>query len=181
MLLEHTRHFSQNSELLDVWMPILIQYIDQFHSYSTNYHKGLKGGIDQVLRILTGSHASFVSIELVNQLKEAQNESNPFELIWEDRHKMSIQTDHGIITPVWEHTIPINELRNKILELRTFKNVYKTLINYPGIAWITKEEDKRLIAMKLHKYRPNGFLPSYQIAGIDLLNKEMYESRIKNI
>jgi hypothetical protein len=181
MLIEQTRHFNHGSELLDVWMPILIQYIDQFHNYSANYHRGLKGGIDQVLRILTGSHASFVSVELLNQLRDAQNKSNPFELIWEDRHKMSIQTDKGLITPVWEHSIPINELRNTILELRTFEKVYETLTNYPGIAWITKEEDNRLVMMKLHKARPNGFLPSYQIAGINLLNKEEYESRIKNI
>jgi hypothetical protein len=134
----------------------------------------LQGGLDMALRIMTGSHASYVSLSLLEKLNKSNLTVNPFTCIWEHRHKMKILVNNKIEFPVWEHTIPISEFRKNLISLRDLDKIESYILDYPGVAWITKEEDKRLNSLKYHKSRPNGFWECYDHAKIRLVNEEYY-------
>jgi hypothetical protein len=136
---------------------------------------GLKGSLDMSLRTWSGSHATFVSKQLLQHLENTKNSKNPFELKWEDRNLLGKIEGSDKNIAVWEHTIPIKQLRESIIKCTSELELEYLIINYPGIAWITKEEDNRLTKLKFRDTRPHGFLECYKLANIDLVLEKFYK------
>ena len=75
---------------------------------------------------------------------------------------------------VWEHTIPIKEFRESLICLKDKNLIVKTIHEYSGVAWISREEDIQLTKLGFQSKRPQGFLKCYEKAGIKLLNEYSY-------
>ncbi len=140
--------------------------------------KPLKGGLDIALRVFTGTHASFISKNLSNYLVNSNIDINPFDLVWEDRHKLGsiIYGNRKLPYAVWEHTIPIREFRESLILSKNESEIRHKINQYPGVAWITRDEDAALTKKKFLSVRPNGFINCYLEAGITLLTREMYQN-----
>ena len=181
MKLEEVRHSDKNRERIYSFIDVIHCYVDSIQKSPKKYHKPLKGGLDIALRIVTGSHPSFVSEKILDCLLEQKIMVNPFDLIWEDRHKMGHVTVNNRKHSVafWEHTIPIKEFRESLIKKNDKDKVKETLLDYPGVAWITREEDTKLSKLGFRTKRPGGFLKCYNQAGIKLLHILNYEHRIK--
>ena len=88
MTLDQIRHADKNDSLINSFIDVVYSYVDSIQKSPKEYHKSLKGGLDMALRIITGSHVSFVSEKVLDYLSENKIIVNPFDLIWEERHKM---------------------------------------------------------------------------------------------
>ena len=181
MTLKEVRHSDKYHTRMNSFIDVIHSYVVSIQKSPKEYHKPLKGGLDMALRIVTGSHASFVSEKILDCLSKEKIMVNPFDLIWEDRHKMGHITlnnrKHSVA--VWEHTIPIKEFRESLIKNYDKDKVKETLFEYPGVAWITREEDTKLSKLGFRTKRPGGFLKCYNQAGIKLLHILDYEHRIK--
>ena len=181
MTLEEVRHSDKYHGRINSFIDVIHSYVVSIQKSPKEYHKPLKGGLDMALRIVTGSHASFVSEKILDCLSKEKIMVNPFDLIWEERYKMGHITlnnrKHSMA--VWEHTIPIKEFRESLIKNYDKDKVTKALFDYPGVAWITREEDIKLSELGFQTKRPGGFLKCYDQAGIKLLHLLNYEDRIK--
>lgn len=181
MTLEQTRHAYKNDSLINSFIDVVYSYVASIQRSPKEYHKPLKGGLDMALRIITGSHVSFVSEKVLEYLSENKIEVNPFDLIWEERHKMGhiILNSRKYSMAVWEHTIPIKEYRETLIRKNDKDTIIETLFEYPGVAWISREEDIKLSNLGYKTKRPGGFLQCYEQAEISLLNEYTYKQIIK--
>lgn len=181
MTLEQIRHADKNDSLINSFIDVVYSYVASIQKSPKEYHKPLKGGLDMALRIITGSHVSFVSEKLLDYLYANKIMVNPFDLIWEERHKMGhiSLNSRKYSMAVWEHTIPIKEFRENLIRKNDKDTIVKTLFEYPGVAWISREEDLKLSKLGYKTKRPGGFLKCYEQAGIKLLHILNYEDRIK--
>ena len=181
MTLEEVRHSDKFHGRINSFIDVIHSYVVSIQKSPKEYHKPLKGGLDMALRIVTGSHASFVSEKILDCLSKEKFMVNPFDLIWEERYQMGHITlnnrKHSMA--VWEHTIPIKEFRESLIKNYDKDKVTEALFDYPGVAWITREEDIKLSELGFQTKRPGGFLKCYDQAGIKLLHIINYEDRIK--
>ena len=181
MTLEEVRHSDKYHGRINSFIDVIHSYVVSIQKSPKEYHKPLKGGLDMALRIVTGSHASFVSEKILDCLSREKIMVNPFDLIWEERYQMGHITlnnrKHSMA--VWEHTIPIKEFRESLIKNYDKDKVTEALFDYPGVAWITREEDIKLSELGFQTKRPGGFLKCYDQAGIKLLHIINYEDRIK--
>lgn len=179
MKLEHIRHADKNDLLINTFMNIVNSYVASVRKSPKEYRKPLKGGLDMALRIITGSHVSFVSEKVVEYLNSNNIGLNPFDLVWEERHKMGLVTikKRNYSMAVWEHTIPIKEFRESLLGKQDEDEIKETLLGYPGVAWISREEDMKLTQLGFKNKRPGGFLNCYNQAGIKLMSEFDYEGK----
>lgn len=179
MKLDTVRHADKNDILIISFIDIIYSYVDSIHKSSKENHKPLKGGLDMALRIVTGSHVSFVSEKVLDYLNENSIELNPFDLIWEERHKMGLVTinNRKYSMAVWEHTIPIKEFRESLLRKEDRDEIIEILLGYPGVAWISREEDMKLTHLGFQTKRPGGFLNCYDQAGIKLISEFDYKEK----
>lgn len=179
MKLDLVRHADKNNTLIYYFIDIIYSYVDSIHKSSKENHKSLKGGLDTALRIITGSHASFVSEKVFDYLNENSIDVNPFDLVWEERHKMGqvIINNRKYSMAVWEHTIPIKEFRESLLTKEDKNEIKETLLGYPGVAWISREEDMKLTQLGFQTKRPYGFLDCYNQAGIKLMSEFDYQEK----
>ena len=176
MKLENTRHIHKNEALINSFIDVIVSYVSCIQNSSQELHKSLKGGLDMALRILTGSHSSFVSEKVLDHLCNNKIDVNPFDLKWEERHQMGhvIINNREHAMAVWEHTIPIKEFRESLICLKDKNLIVKTIHEYSGVAWISREEDIQLTKLGFQSKRPQGFLKCYEKAGIKLLNEYSY-------
>ena len=181
MTLDQIRHADKNDSLINSFIDVVYSYVDSIQKSPKEYHKSLKGGLDMALRIITGSHVSFVSEKVLDYLSENKIIVNPFDLIWEERHKMGHinLNNRKYSMAVWEHTIPIKEFRESLIKKNNKASVRETLFEYPGVAWISREEDIKLSQIGYQTERPGGFLKCYDEAGIKLINEFTYKQIIK--
>ncbi len=181
MTLEEVRHSDKYHGRINSFIDVIHYYVVSIQKSPKEYHRPLKGGLDMALRIVTGSHASFVSENILEYLSKEKIMVNPFDLIWEERYQMGHITlnnrKHSMA--VWEHTIPIKEFRESLIKYYDKDKVKEALFDYPGVAWITREEDIKLSELGFQTKRPGGFLKCYDQAGIKLLHILNYENRIK--
>lgn len=174
------RHVDKNKELSVAFKKVIYSYVLEVRKVPKKYERQITGGLDIALRILTGSHATFVSRGMIDWIIEEKLKVNPFDLRWEHRHLMggSFYGGRKMSVAVWEHTIPIRQFREELLTLTSLESVEDAINNYPGVAWITRDEDRRLSKNGFQKNRPDGFIKCYEKAGIELMNEEMYKHTI---
>lgn len=174
-MITDVRHISRHNSIFVPLTEIICSFTEQIQKFKGGEKKQLKGGLDLTLRIFTGTHASFVSQRLAEHIKANNFEHNPFELIWEQRHLLGrIKEDKRKLPyAVWEHTIPIKMFRETLISATRKSDLLKIIEDYPGVAWITREENNEL-NKKYRSSRPNGFLVCYESVGIKLLSEQDY-------
>ncbi|MDC0230462.1 hypothetical protein OAK19_00715 [Aureispira] len=162
------------------FIEIICAYVNAIKTVNTENPKGLKGGLDMALRILTGTHATFISESILIQSQKIG--VNPFDLIWEQRYTMGkmLINKRKYSFAVWEHTLPIREFRENLILSKNKKEIIQTINDYPGVAWISREENNKLNSLGYQRKRPFGFLKCYEEACITLLNENMYKSIVYN-
>lgn len=184
MQISDVRHIQKNKDLIIQFLPIIYAYVTAIKS-CTNvlYIPRLKGGLDIALRIITGSHASFVSKSLLSTMSSMNLFVDPFDLIWEDRAKFGkIEVKNRKIgIAVWEHVIPIKMLRESLIHTTSMAEIEAKIKSYPGVAWISCHEDVRLSQLGFRQSRPDGFEECYNKAGIELLTYQEYVEFIKHL
>ena len=133
MTLEQVRHADKNDSLINSFIDVVYSYVASIQKSPKEYHKPLKGGLDMALRIITGSHVSFVSEKVLDYLYANKIMVNPFDLIWEERHKMGLISlnSRKYSMAVWEHTIPIKEFRESLIRKNDKDAIVETLFEYP--------------------------------------------------
>ena len=178
LLIQDSRHMHKNNHISEAFIEVIYAYINAIEKLSKDQSRPLKGRLDMALRILTGSHVTFISKEILKRIQEQRLELNPFNLKWEQRHSMGqiIMNNRKQSYAIWEHTLPIREFRENLLLCVNKEEIIEQIKEYPGVAWISREENNKLNALGYQRKRPNGFLTCYQKAGITLLNENMYNS-----
>lgn len=166
------KHCDKNYHMTEAFLPVFKILKEQISKTEDKILLiGLKGSLDMSLRTWSGSHSTFVSKKLLEHLENTKNNNNPFKLKWEDRNLLGRNEGSGKNIAVWEHTIPIKQLRDDIIKCKYELELECLIFNYPGIAWITREEDCRLTKLKFRDSRPHGFLDCYKLANIDLVTE----------
>jgi len=172
-----SRHIHKKKAISLAFIDVIIAYVYQIqNSTDKKVARPLMGGLDMALRILTGSHVTFISESVLRRIQVHKLELNPFELIWEQRHAMGqvVINNRKHSFAVWEHAVPIREFRESLILCQNKEEIIKTINEYPGVAWISREENNKLNSLGFQRKRPGGFLNCYQKAGIVLLNEKMY-------
>ena len=180
MDISSVRHFHKNQDLCFQFISVINEYVESIQSCNNlNIEKRLKGGLDIALRIITGSHASFISKSFFEYLNIEGIKDNPFNFIWEDRLRFGkiLINNRKLGIAVWEHTIPIKEFRENLINSSSEIEISEKIKEYPGVAWITRQEDIMLSKLGYRQNRPGGFLQCYECAGIELLNEDMYSKK----
>ena len=177
-----SRHVHKNSNLAEAFTDVICAYVKAIQKAEEINSRPLKGGLDMGLRILTGSHATFISEKIFHGIKQKTPVLNPFELIWEQRHSMGqvLVKNRKRSFAVWEHTQPIKEFRENLIRCDSKKEIVDTIHAYPGVAWISRNENDALNSLGYQNKRPGGFLRCYEEAGIILLNEQMYKNKAHN-
>jgi hypothetical protein len=166
------KHSNKNYYITEAFLPVFKTLKEQISKTNDKILlMGLKGSLDMSLRTWSGSHATYISKRIDEHIKNNKIEINPFELKWENRNLFGKIHGSDKNIAVWEHTIPIKQLRENIIKCTSDFELETLIINYPGIAWITREEDMRLTKLKFRDSRPNGFLDCYKLADIDLITE----------
>lgn len=176
LLIEESRHTHKNKHIAEAFIDVIFAYTNAIQKLPEDKSRPLKGGLDMALRILTGSHVTFISESILRRVQEHKLDLNPFDLIWEQRHSMGpiIINNRKHSYAVWEHTTPIREFRESLISLKNKDEIAQTINKYPGVAWISREENNKLNSLGFQKKRPGGFLTCYEKASINLLNESMY-------
>lgn len=82
---------------------------------------------------------------------------------WHDQHRF----DRGRSTFQWEHIVPVGQIRSSCLEARNTGEIVQ-ILKTARVAWILKEEDRRLTGLGYRSVRPDPD-DAYRAAGITLL------------
>lgn len=175
-MITNIRHVSRHSPIFAPLTEIICAFTEQIQKFTAGEKKQLKGGLDLTLRIFTGTHASFVSKRLADYIKTNNIALNPFDLVWEQRYLLGrIKAEKRVLPyAVWEHTIPIKMFRESLISTRDKWELIKKIEDYPGVAWISREENNEL-NKKYRSSRPGGFLKCYELVGINLLSEQEYK------
>ena len=182
--IKDSRHIHKNKDISKAFIEVIKIYVNQIqNSTDKKVTRPLMGGLDMALRILTGSHVTFISESVLHRIQQHKLKLNPFELIWEQRHAMGqvVIDNRKHSFAVWEHAVPIREFRECLILCKDNQAIIKTINEYPGVAWISREENNKLNSLGFQRKRPNGFLNCYNKAGINLLNNEMYMHEVRRI
>lgn len=85
------------------------------------------------------------------------------EMGWHDQHRF----DRGRLMFQWEHVIPVGRIREACLDAQSADEV-AGILKTARVAWILKEEDRRLTSLGYRSIRPDPEA-AYREAGIRLL------------
>ena len=88
-----------------------------------------------------------------------------------------IKTELTKVKAVWNS---IEEFRESLIRKNDKDAIVETLFEYPGVAWISREEDLKLSKLGYQTKRPGGFFKCYEQAEIRLLNEFTYK-KIKKL
>ena len=183
MKITQSRHIHKNKHISEAFIEVISTYVLQIQKQSSkSAARPLMGGLDMALRILTGSHVTFISERILRRIKGDKLDLNPFELIWEQRHSMGqiLVKNTKRSFAVWEHALPIREFRESLIAATNKEEIIHIIYEYPGVAWISREENNELNALGYQRKRPDGFLQCYEEAGITLLNESIYNHKVYN-
>jgi hypothetical protein len=160
---QQAKHSDQYYQRTDAFLPVFKVLKEQICKTEDKILlMGLKGSLDMSLRTWSGTYATFISKALWEHFKKKKYEINPFELKWENRDLFDKAEGSEKNIAVWEHTLPIKQLRDNIITCTSEIELENLVKNYPGIARITREEDERLTKLKFRQSRPEGFLNCYK-------------------
>lgn len=105
---------------------------------------------------------SSVALDVVNKF-----DVNPQELFWKDRLKFG--KPNGKSKIVFEHVVPISGFVRSLFELKCETEIFNSLMAYPGVCVITREEDDRLLNAGFKSSRPLGWRNAYMFCQIDVV------------
>lgn len=107
----------------------------------------------------------------VSAAAQAEAERRGVDLIvmgWHDQHRF----DPGRGMFQWEHILPVGRIRDACLQAGSPAEVI-TILQTARVAWILKEEDRRLTALGYRSVRPDPE-GAYREAGITLLQQRSH-------
>lgn len=131
--------------------------------------KNLKGALKTTSQKMTDQPVNYVSkgvLDLCNA-----REIDPFSLLWPQRNILGTD-EKGRSLLLWEHTTPLAELFNTLVECSSYSAVLDVLESYSGVCWITRQEDDRLNSSGFRSKRPEGWRTAYAKCGIEIINKK---------
>lgn len=199
--INESRHFN-NSSYLKEFIKVIYAYVISIQNLRSATPQvdpqPLKGALNYALRLYTGTHATFVSesvlINIELEIAKAKKNKvlknielkklcvNPFDLKHEQRNmmgKMDWYFKNGnsreMSFAVWEHADTIKDMTNLLITLDTEDAIEKVLKKSPGVAWISRAENKKLNNKGYGQTRPGGALKCYKEVGITLFNEDMYK------
>ena len=183
--INESRHFN-NSEYLKEFVKVIYAYVISIQNLQLSDPpvdpQPLKGALNYALRLYTGTHATFVSESVLRNIELQKLYVNPFKLKHEQRNmmgKMDWYFQNGksrkMSFAVWEHADTIKDMTNLLITLNTEDAIEDALKKSPGVAWISRNENKKLNKEGYGQTRPGGALKCYKEVGITLFNEDMYK------
>jgi len=129
------------------------------------------GNLNHLMRVWTGDRAKMISKKALELFEMEKPDQNPFDVRWEQR---GVLGNVGRRKPkiVWEHTIPVGQFIKEMAdECSTEQEVIRKMKTYPGVCWITRDEDDSLNSNGYKNSRPGGFSKCYSDCGIEYLTE----------
>ena len=160
-----------------------IHFLPVIHSYVKSYQevkepflkKKLKEGLKDTLKKWTDQPVKMVSQSVLEKASQMSPPINPYDLMYTDRKKLGM-VESGDKLPkswlVWEHSTPLNELYQNLVECRSLEEIKDVLSNYSGVCWISRDEDNQLNKNGFRSTRPGGWKECYKQCGINFIYKE---------
>ena len=130
-----------------------------------------------MVRVWSGNRAKFVSQKALDLFSEIKPNSNPFDFRWEERNILGADSPRKPKI-VWEHSLPVGQFIKELAQIETFELFQCEFLAYPGVCWITREEDDRLNSAGFKNHRPGGYLKCYDQCGIQIISEEEYKKTI---
>jgi hypothetical protein len=137
--------------------------------------KQILGNFNHLIRTWSGNRAKLISKAALELFSSVKPEINPFDIRWEQRN---ILGTHSQRKPkiVWEHSIPVGQFIKELSTCKSFSEVETKMNLYPGVCWITREEDDALNSNGYKNSRPDGFKTCYTNCGIEVISEEELNS-----
>jgi hypothetical protein len=151
---------------IDAFAPVIYAHISAYQKTGDPYlKKKLKEALREVLRKFTDRCPEKVSKKakiLADSLKKDLSNK-----LWTDKNICGTTGKKSNI--VWEHSTPINELADSLIECNDIGCIRKALDEYSGVIWITREEDNELASRGYKNKRTDGWKKCYEDCGIKVL------------
>ena len=149
--------------------PLICAAVQCYNKANDIYSKKkLKEALKDCLKKWSDQPVKMISEEV--QKLNIDGNKNPFNLMWKDRNIFGKIGNKSMI--VWEHTTPLNEFYQTLVNCKSFEEVELALSNYSGVSWITRDEDNILNKNKFRSTRPGGWKKCYTICGIKIIEKQ---------
>ena len=113
----------------------------------------------------------YISKKVAEHFIQNHPNINPFMVNHRPRNKYGIPV-------ILEHTTPVIELVNELLETNSIDEVFSVMNNNTPMSIISKEEHITLEKMGFEKCRPEGWVKTYKICDIDVLTENEYKKHL---
>jgi len=130
------------------------------------HHKNAKRALNRLLRAWTDYPPTYVSEKAMLLFKAKK--INPSTTTRKDSRAFNSKGDNKKPLIVFEHTIPINEFIKILVSIESVA-IERALLNYPGVCWITREEDNDLNQNKFRNNRNGDWTNAYREVGINVI------------
>lgn len=152
------------TEHTKLFLPIVWNYVKQYNIAKDPFiKKKLKEGLKDTLKKMTDQKVNMVSDAVIIACDKIN--VDPFELLWTKRNILG-RDENGKSLLLWEHTTPLAEFFESLVNYKTEREFYETIENYSGVCWITREEDNRLNKSGFKSKREDGWQAAYEQCGI---------------
>jgi hypothetical protein len=158
------------------FLPIFWAYVQQLKILkNSQIRKYIKQALGDALRKWTDGPVYMVSEEVMKLAKTRPIPIDPFTLSW--RHRKIFNQDlKNKPAIVYEHTTPLGEAIETLLECKTEEAVVQFMKGYSGVCWITREEDNRLNKSGFRSKRKAGWEQCYTECGIKVVRLPALDS-----
>lgn len=133
---------------------------------NSNHERNAKRALNRLIRAWTDYPATYVSLRCLNELTKNGVDVKQIDR----RHTLILGRTKGTIKKsvlVFEHVIPVNQFIQELIELETRQEINKALRDYPGVCWITRQEDDQLNKNGYKNKRNRGWFECYVECGIN--------------
>ena len=124
----------------------------------------IRGSIDEDIK-----KVSDFAIPRVSKKAKEKSTAMGIDLLsmnWHNQTKKSFDPGRKLFH--WEHIVPVSQIRKMCLEAKNEDEVKTLLLEKISVAWILKEEDKKLTKSGFRSERPDP-KEAYFEAGIELI------------
>ena len=158
------------TEHTKLFLPIVWNYVKQYNTSKDPFiKKKLKEGLKDTLKKMTDQKVNMVSDAVIVACDKIN--VDPFELLWTKRNILG-RDEKGKSLLLWEHTTPLAEFFESLVNYKTEREFYETIENYSGVCWITREEDNRLNKRGFRSKREDGWQAVYEQCGIKVTSRK---------
>ncbi len=157
--------FRDYSPIIHAFVAFLDANYDKIDLYDKNR---IIAALMAALRNITDRPVDMVSEAVMINCQ--QKGIDPFDLLWNKRNVLG-RDKSGKSLLAWEHTTPLSELRDSLVECKSEQEVRKVLENYSGVCWIMRDENNILNERGFRSKRPNGWEAAYEACGIKVIYK----------